>query len=216
MSSQPNFNLKQDIEPTRTISDIENTKNNRLIPISTNLQKIFRPATAIMKNFIINIIICLLASIAIADTHNVPLVEGTKLFEFLPPGAPIDPDKSGIVFRHVWSPFQWSLNLICELDNLSNDINCFWSARPTKNPISAQPIRKGFVFELESEGKSRQTDLDPLYLSWKSNIIEVNPLILPADYAEMEKKLGSPFASLSMKVNCVREYGPESILWCER
>ncbi|TGO23293.1 hypothetical protein BPAE_0137g00130 [Botrytis paeoniae] len=204
--SQPDFNIKQDVEPTRTILDIETIENNQRIPITT----------AIIKNFIIDIIICFLASIAIADTHNITLVEGIKLFEFLPPGAPIDLDKSGIVFRHVWSPFQWSLSLICELDNLSNDINCFWTARPTQIPISTQPIRKDFVFELESEGKSRQTDLEPLYVSWKSNIIEVNPLILPADYAEMEKKLGSPFVAFSMKVNCMREYGPESILWCER
>ncbi|TGO38253.1 hypothetical protein BHYA_0078g00050 [Botrytis hyacinthi] len=172
-----------------------------------------------MKNFIINFIICLLASIAIADTHNVPLVEGIKLFEFLPQGAPIDLDKSGIVFRQVWSPFKWQLDLLCKSDNLSNDVNCYWSAWTTKSPISTQPIRKDFVFELESEAKFRQTDLEPFYESSKFNVIEVNPLILSADdaeYFEMAKKRGFPSVPFSGEVNCVREYGQESVLWCER
>ncbi|KAF7925478.1 uncharacterized protein EAE97_010559 [Botrytis byssoidea] len=95
-----------------------------------------------MKNFIINFIICFLASIAIADTHDVPLVEGVKLLEFFPSGVPIDLNKSGIVFRQVWSPLKWKLVLFCESDNLSNDINCYWSVRSTLSPISTQPAVK--------------------------------------------------------------------------
>ncbi|TGO83213.1 hypothetical protein BPOR_0683g00030 [Botrytis porri] len=140
-------------------------------------------------NFIVYFIICFLASIAIADTHNVTL---TRLVSI-----------------------SMVTSLICGLDDLSNDIDCLWTARSTQNPIFTQPTCKDFVFELESEGKFRQTDLEPLYVSAKSNIIEVNPLIVPADYTEMEKKLGSPFVAFSIKVNCMREYGPESILWCE-
>ncbi|THV49208.1 hypothetical protein BGAL_0206g00090 [Botrytis galanthina] len=183
------------------------------------LEKIFKPATAIMKNFIINFIICLLASIAIADTHNVPLVEGFKLFKLLPFGAPMDLDKSGIVFRQVWSPFLWHLALFCELDNLSNDINCRWRVFTTKSPISTQPIRKDFVFELESEAKSQKTDLRLYCQSSKFNVIEVNPLIMPsnyADYVEMIKKRSFSSIPFSEQVNCVREYGQESVLWCER
>ncbi|TGO15589.1 hypothetical protein BTUL_0038g00180 [Botrytis tulipae] len=172
-----------------------------------------------MKNVIINFIICFLASIAIADTHNVTLVEGIKLFEFLPQGAPIDLDQSGIVFRQVWSPFKWQLDLFCDPDKLSNDIICYWNTCSTKSPISTQPIRKDFVFELESEAKFRQVDLEPLYESSKFNIIEVNPLILSAGDAEvfeMAKKLGLPSVPFSGEVNCVREYGQEPVLWCER
>ncbi|TGO57609.1 hypothetical protein BOTNAR_0198g00160 [Botryotinia narcissicola] len=212
--SQPDFNIKQDIEPTRTISNIETKKTINLSP-----QKIFKPATAITKNFIINFIICFLASIAIADTHNVPLVEGIKLFELLPSEAPIDLDKSGIIFRRVWSPFRWKLVLFCESDNLSNDINCYWNAYPTNSPISTQPIREDLVFELESEAKFRQIDLGPFYESLKFDIIEVGPLILSADDAEyfgMAEKRGFPSVSFSGEVNFVREYGQESVLWCER
>ncbi|KAF7903109.1 hypothetical protein EAE99_012135 [Botrytis elliptica] len=167
-----------------------------------------------MKNFIINFIICFLVSIAIADTHNVPLVEGIKVFE-LSRQAPIDLNKPGIVFRHVWSPFKWSLDLVC-VSNLNNDINCNWFADLTRDQISTQPIRKDFVFELESHSKFRELDPRPIYHSRLFNIIKVNPLILPADYAEKETKPWSAFYALSVEVNCVREFGLESILWCER
>ncbi|KAM0139326.1 hypothetical protein ACHAPC_001322 [Botrytis cinerea] len=170
----------------------------------------------ILVNIDISIIIYLLAIIGIADTNNQPLVEGIKLFEFMPPGAPTKPDTSGIVFRQIWSPFKWSLNFSCALDTFSDNTNCYWFASVTNYPISKQPVRKDFVFELETEAKFREIDLYPWYRSDGINIVEVNPQILPADYTEKTKERGTLFTVLSMEVNCVREYGAVSTLWCER
>ncbi|KAF7959454.1 hypothetical protein EAE96_001071 [Botrytis aclada] len=121
----------------------------------------------------------------------------------MPSGAPTNPDRSGIVFRHVWSPFLWLIDVICPPKRLSNNSNCLWSATLIKYPISTQLICKDIIFERKSEAVSPETNPNPLYLSEYLNIIKINPLILPADYAKKKKELGSSLIALSTKANSV-------------